>query len=259
LEAPVENPVRRDHRFEGGAGPAPVWGGVLIGGGGRRMGAPKHLLRHRGATLAEWAVAALAPHAEGVVLLGAGAVPESLAALPRLADAALTLSIDDGSERRRRSRHDGAGGGTAAAEASAEVVDRAPSGPLAGMLAAVRWRPEAAWLFAPCDLPEIAPAAVAWLLGERRPGRWAVLPRVAPGAPVEPLFALYEPPAHRLLEELARSPPPGRAPRRLAAHPRVSVVTVPPALARCWAGANTPAELAALRRPGGGERGGRGG
>ena len=204
------------------AGPAPVWGGVLIGGGARRMGAPKHLLRHRGATLAELAVAALAAHTEGVVLLGGGAVPDSLGGLPRLADAAL---------------------------------DRAPAGPLAGMLAALRSKPEAAWLFAPCDLPEIASAAVAWLLSERRPGRWAVLPRVAADAPVEPLFALYEPPAHRLLEDLARSPPSGRAPRRLAAHPRVAVVTVPPDLARCWAGANTFAELAALRQAEDGDRG----
>lgn len=213
--------MRRGSSSGAGAA-APVRGGVLIGGAGRRMGAPKHLLRHRGATLAERAVAALEPHVEGVVLLGEGELPEALAGLPRLADAAL---------------------------------DGGPAGPLAGMLAAVRRRPEAAWLFAPCDLPEIAPAAAAWLLSERRPGRWAVLPRLGANAPVEPLFALYEPPAHRLLEELALSPPRGRAPRLLAGHPRVAVVTVPPELARCWAGVNTPAELAALQRRADADRG----
>jgi len=241
------------------AAPAPVWGGVLIGGGGRRMGAPKHLLRHRGATLAERAVAALAPHVEGVALLGAGAVPAALAGLPRLADAPLG-AIDAGPEpaggEPAVALEDGAR--PAAGAPGPGASNRAAAGPLAGMLAALRWRPAAAWLFAPCDLPEIAPAAVAWLLGERRPDRWAVLPRAAGRAPVEPLFALYEPPAHRLLEELAGSPPAGRAPRRLAAHPRVAVVTVPPDLARCWAGANTPAELAALRGPDRGRRGHRG-
>ena len=232
----------------GAAGPAPVWGGVLIGGAGRRMGGPKQLLRHGGVTFAERAVAALAFHAEGVALLGAGAVPAALDALPRLADVPLVPVVAGGS-----------GGPPEGAESVVEGASRgvaaggAVGGPLAGMLAAVRWRPAAAWVFAPCDLPSIAPAAVAWLLAQRRPGRWAVLPRTAPGAPVEPLFALYEPPAHRLLEELAAAPPAARAPRRLAGHPRVAVVTVPPALARCWAGANTPAELAALRRPGGGE------
>jgi molybdopterin-guanine dinucleotide biosynthesis protein A len=230
---------RERPRERASAGPAPVWGGVLIGGAGRRMGAPKQLVRHDGATLAERAVAALVAHAEGVALLGAGAVPAALDALPRLADAELAGGVGAGAR--------GSGAGPAAADSAADA-----GGPLAGMLAAVRWRPDAAWVFAPCDLPAIAPEAVAWLLGERRPGRWAVLPRTAPGAPVEPLFALYEPPAHRLLEELAAAPPAGRAPRRLAGHPRVAVVTVPPALARCWAGANTPAELAALRRAGAG-------
>lgn len=233
---PGEHGGRGGARSEGVG--APVWGGVLIGGAGRRMGAPKHLLRHRGATLAERAVAALAPHAAGVALLGAGEVPAALAGLPRLADAQLA----------------GGSGERAEAAAGAPSGGAARAGPLAGMLAAMRWRPEAAWVFAPCDLPAIAPAAVAWLLDERRPGRWAVLPRAAAGAPVEPLFALYEPAARPLLEALAAAPPAERAPRRLAAHPRVAVVTVPPALARSWAGANTPAELAALGRPAGGGR-----
>jgi molybdopterin-guanine dinucleotide biosynthesis protein A len=233
----MADPGNAPRRGETEAARAPVWAGVLIGGAGRRMGAPKQLLRHGGVTLVERAVAALAPHAEGVVLLGGGAVPPALAALPRLADAPWAPA-PGGPPERAESVAEGARSGAAA--------DGSAGGPLAGMLAAVRWRPDAAWVFAPCDLPAIAPAAVAWLLGERRPGRWAVLPRTAPGAPVEPLFALYEPPAHRLLEELAAAPPAGRAPRRLADHPRVAVVTVPPALARSWAGANTPAELAAL-------------
>lgn len=213
---------------DAGAAPPP-WGGVLIGGAGRRMGRPKQLLRHRGVTLAERAVAAFAGTVEGVALLGAGEVPAALAALPRIDDASLGPG-DEGAA---------AGGG-----------------PLAGMLAAMRWRPQAAWIFAPCDLTGIEPAAVAWLLGRRRPGRWAVLPRAAAGAPVEPLFALYEPPARKLLEELAAEPPSRRAPRRLADHPRVAVVEVPEELAHCWSGVNTPAEWAAARIEEGEGRGG---
>ena len=205
---------------------APVWGGVLIGGASRRMGEPKQLLRFRGRTLLETATAALAPHVAGLALLGAGPVPAAAAALPRLADAPLP---------------EGSGGEREQADA-----ERAPAGagPLAGLLAALRWRPDAAWVFAPCDLPWIASEAVAWLLAQRAPARWAVLPRPSPDGPVHPLFALYEPAARAVLEELAAAG--RRAPRFAAEHPRVAVVPVPPPLARCWRGVATRDDLAAL-------------
>src|SRR5688500_20340256 len=100
--------------------PAPVWGGVLVGGESRRMGEAKQLLELGGRTLVERVVAALEPAVEGIVLLGAGAVPPALASLPRLADEGRLL------------------------------------GPLAVLLAPLGNRPRPAWQVAPRD-PAILP------------------------------------------------------------------------------------------------------
>ncbi|HMB52156.1 MAG TPA: molybdenum cofactor guanylyltransferase [Thermoanaerobaculia bacterium] len=183
----------------------PLHGGLLVGGKSRRMGRPKALIEVGGTTLAERGAVVLAMAVDRLVLLGDGPVPNSLSALPRIADA------DD------------------------------CEGPLAGLLAALRSKPEAAWLVCTCDLPRITPEAVHWLLGERRPDRAAVLPRATPDGPPEPLFALYEPAALELVEQLAADGPP--APRRLADQPGVAVVDVPAPLAPCWRDVDTPSEL----------------
>ena len=179
------------------------------------MGRPKALL------MAERAAAALAAAVERVILLGDGPVPAVLAHLERVPDAPL-------------------------GEAGA-------AGPLAGLLAALRRAPRAAWVLCPCDLPRVRPEAVRWLLAQRRPGRLAVLPRTVPGAPPEPLFALYEPEVAPAVEALAAAG--GRAPRLLAATAGVAVVDVPPELAACWRDADTPDELAAARPAGEGSAG----
>jgi molybdenum cofactor guanylyltransferase len=184
----------------------PVLGGVLVGGTSTRMGRPKQLLPHRGATLLETVVTAVAPAVRDVVLLGAGPVPPGCGGLPRLADA-------PGLE-----------------------------GPLAGMLAAMRWAPGHAWLFAACDLPDLTAAAGGWLLGRREPGTWAVLPDLGRG--VEPLLALYEPQARGPLEALAAAG--GRAPRMLANHPTTLVVAPPAELRGCWRNVNTPEDFTEL-------------
>jgi molybdopterin-guanine dinucleotide biosynthesis protein A len=135
------------------------------------------------------------------------------------------------------------GAGTAVAGTGAALprLDDAPgvAGPLAGQLAALRSEP-AAWLMAACDLPLLSAAAVGWLVGERRPGRWAVVPRVA-GVP-QPLLAIYEPEALPLLERIAREGSP--SPSRIAGHSRVWMPEPPEAVAAAWVGVNTPAELA---------------
>jgi molybdopterin-guanine dinucleotide biosynthesis protein A len=196
---------------------APLYGGLLVGGASRRMGRPKALLATAGGTLAERAAAALRPAVERLVLLGDGPVPPLLAGLPRLADAVLPGAADG------------------------------PAGPLAGLLAALRWAPEAAWVLCPCDLPAVRPAAVRWLASQRRPERLAVLPRAVPDGPPEPLLALYEPGVRPAVEALAAAG--GRAPRRLADAAGVAVVEVPPELADCWRDADTPDELAAAGMP----------
>ncbi|MCU0305804.1 MAG: molybdenum cofactor guanylyltransferase [Thermoanaerobaculales bacterium] len=180
--------------------------GVLIGGGSRRMGRPKQLIGVSGATMAGRAAAALAGHADDVVLLGGGVVPPDLGRLPRLADAA------------------------------------GCQGPIAGVLAGLRAEPACGWIVAACDMPLVEPAAVAWLVGERRPDAIIVFPVI--DGRVEPLLALYEPACRPLLELAAARRE--LALHRLARHPGVRCVEPPAGLRRCWLNANTPADLLEL-------------
>lgn len=184
----------------------PLLGGVLVGGASTRMGRPKHLARVGGRSLLQRVADALSPHGQGVVLLGEA---------PRTAS-------------RRR-------------------VPDAPgvAGPLAGILAALRSHPTAAWLIAACDMPALTPQALAWVLSHRRPGVWAVIPQDARGH-LEPLAALWEPQAAPLLEDLVVRG--DAAPRLIAPHPKVLTPNLPPDLAPAFANVNTPDELAIARR-----------
>jgi len=179
----------------------PVCAGILFGGGSTRMGEPKHLLRAGGVTWLERAAQTVTPFVEQVVLLGDGEIPAGLRSLPVLPD----------------------------------VLDK--QGPLAGMLAAMRWRPWATWLFAACDLPDLSADAVRWLLGTRAPGVWATLPQLAGAGGVEPLLAHYDFRAAPLLENC-------RAPSELARLPQALTPAPPAEIANAWRNVNTPAELA---------------
>ncbi|MDQ7007077.1 MAG: molybdopterin-guanine dinucleotide biosynthesis protein B [Acidobacteriota bacterium] len=188
----------------------PLYGGILVGGRSRRMGQDKAGLEYRGERFVDRVAAALAPHVEQTFLLGAGR--SGAGHFPSLPD-------PPGIE-----------------------------GPLAGLLAAVRWAPGAAWLIAACDLPLVHSEAAGWLLHQRRPGTWGVLPRLDPAVPekVEPLFALYEPQTAGLLAALAATGP--LAPRRLATHPKIAAPTPPEPLRDAWRNVNTPGDLDALPR-----------
>ena len=171
------------------------------------MGRPKQLLEIGGETMIEHVVRALSGEVDEVVLLGGGPVPAALADLSSVGDA------------------------------------EGCSGPMAGILGALRAEPDACWVVAPCDLPLLQPSAVRWLLQTRRPGAWAVLPSLE--GFVEPLFALYEPEARALLEKAALDGE--HALHRLASSARVATAEPPAVLRRCWFNANTPHELASLR------------
>lgn len=183
-----------------------VLAGILVGGRSRRMGFPKQMIELEGAPLAVRIAASLEQFADDVVLLGDGEAPASLAGLARLPDA------------------------------------RDSDGPMAGLLSALRWAPFATWVIASCDLPRVNANAVQWLVGQRRPGRWAVMPTLG-GLP-EPLLATYEPQARALLEELNSSGE--RAPWQASRHAKVATPQLPADLADCWLNANTPAELELL-------------
>jgi len=170
------------------------------------MGRPKQMIDVSGEPMIARIAAGLGSAAKEIVLLGDGEVPATLAGCRRLPD------VDDS------------------------------EGPISGLLSAMRWAPGAAWIIASCDLPRLTPAAVRWLIDQRRPGRWAVMPTRDGG--VEPLFACYEPQVLSLVEELNRSGK--RAPWRLSRHDKVATPPPPIDLAGSWANANTPAQLRAL-------------
>ncbi len=177
---------------------------VLIGGGSRRMGMPKQNLRRDGVTLVEIAVAAVGCLADRVVLAGVGAVPEALHGLERLADAA------------------------------------GVPGPLGGILAAMRWDPDRAWIVAACDMPRIRVRAVEWLVSQRAPDVWAVLPRTA-GGKVEPLLAVYEPEMKQVLEQRATKGFFGM--QGLASSDKVGCPSPPTSIQDAWVNVNTLEEF----------------
>ena len=179
-------------------------GGVLLGGPSRRMGRPKQLIEIGGVTLAERTVAALEGTVRNVVVLGGGELPSALRELPRLPD---PPGVD---------------------------------GPLAGLIAALRWAPDAAWIVTACDHPRIGAPAVEWLRAQRAPGAWAVIPHLGAGGP-QPLLACYEPQARGPLELAVRTGP--WSPKLLAAHPKAIGPSPPERLAEAWRDVDTSADL----------------
>lgn len=177
---------------------APVLGCVLIGGKSSRMGRPKHLLRKDGQTWLQRTAGLLAAVSEQVVVAGGGELGDCL--LPRLPDV------------------------------------WGCQGPLAGILAAMRWQPWATVLVAACDLPELTAEALSWLLQQRRPGAWAVLPKL--GEYHEPLLALYDFRMRSALEDMARAGIYRMS--RLLDWPGVRVVSPPPELRGAWRNVNSP-------------------
>jgi molybdopterin-guanine dinucleotide biosynthesis protein A len=176
------------------------------------MGWPKQLLTFEGKTFLERVVEVLEPFARRTVLLGDGPFPDACAHLPRLPDPPdLT-------------------------------------GPLAGILSAMRWEPGATWVVAACDQPLVRPPAVTWLLDRREPGKWAILPRLSAKGR-EPLLAVYDARARKILESLAAGG--CLAPSALAEHPRTLSPAPPLELASAWRNVNTREELEALEREGG--------
>jgi len=187
-----------------------LFGGVLIGGASRRMGSPKHILNVGSRSLLSMVAAVLRLRAERIVVLGGGEIPEDAGPLDQLGDAP------------------GSG-----------------EGPLAGLLTAFRWAPRACWVVGACDMPGISVEALAWLIDQRCPGCWAVIPRDAEGR-TQPTLALYEPQAGALIGSLVSRGL--KAPRALAQWPEVHTPTIPDALSRAWLNVNTPEEFEAFCR-----------
>jgi len=184
---------------------APVYGCVLFGGKSTRMGRAKHLLKKNGRTWLENTVELLQQVTEKVVIAGQGRIPGQLSAYPCLADIPVV------------------------------------TGPLSGMLAAMRWSPDVSWLVIACDMPDITLEAVNWLLIKRRPGIWGILPRLPGSKHVEPLFAYYDRRATGILERMVVDR--DYSPRNIAAHSKIVTPTIPSHLCGAWRNVNSKIEL----------------
>jgi len=181
-----------------------VHAAILIGGKSSRMGSPKSLLEFGRLSLLEKIAAAANEVASDVVLIGDGPAPAALAGKKRLPDVP------------------GVGG------------------PLAGILAAFRWRPGAAWIVLSCDLPFVSGDALRWLLEQRRPDCLGVLPCLDSPETPEPLLAVYSPSARAALEEAALRGE--RSVRRILSREAILSPRVPEHLRRAWTNVNTPEE-----------------
>ncbi len=183
----------------------PVWGCVLIGGKSRRMGRPKHLLEQNGITWIERIVETLQQKVQQVVISGPGALPESLSHLPRIADAP------------------------------------GLAGPLAGILGALRRKPQFSWLVSACDLPDIHSGALEWLLAQREPGVWATLPDLDGDGRVEPLLAYYNYRCRHHLEAFAATG--SLRISGLVGKYGVKTPQPPAYLQQAWRNVNTPEDI----------------
>jgi molybdenum cofactor guanylyltransferase len=182
----------------------PVRAGLLVGGKSSRMGRSKALLEIGGKTLIERSFDTLSRITESATVLGSTVLPVSLRNAERLPDVPGIW------------------------------------GPMAGMLSAFRWVPESAWLMSAVDMPFMDDEAWNWLLGQRRPGVWAVLPRLQQGAAAETAGACYEPMIFEYVESLAFK---GILKlQMIARHPKVITPIIPESLRYAWKNINTPEE-----------------
>lgn len=187
----------------------PVWACILIGGKSSRMGRPKHLIMGRSnRTWLERTAEILRPVVDGLVVSGAGELPEKLIDTVRLPDIPGVV------------------------------------GPLTGIVAAGRWQPLVSWIFVACDMPNIQPEAVKWLLSERRVGCWGLVPRLPESNHCEPLFAWYDFRAAQLFEQqLCEN---NLRISDVAVHAKIDNPEIPKSLCDGWQNINTPEQLGAV-------------
>ena len=104
-------------------------------------------------------------------------------------------------------------------------------GPLAGLLGLLRYDPDRAWLCVGRGQRNFGEAHALWLTSRRRPGCWAVQPRLRPEG-AEPFGAVYEP---MLLVGIERAVASGeRAVHRVLAGAPVATAEPPSNLVRGW-------------------------
>ncbi len=178
--------------------------GLLVGGKSRRMGTSKTMLKIGHETLVERSSGTLAKIAGRTLFLGSAELPGRFGSADRLTDAA------------------------------------GVEGPMAGILSAIRWAPESSWIISAVDMPFMNIKAWQWVLDQRRPGAWAVLPLLKNGAKAETMAACYEPMIFNEIEALARRGI--RTLQKLTEHPKVITPLVPESISHSWKNVNTESE-----------------
>jgi len=118
-------------------------------------------------------------------------------------------------------------------------------GPLGGMLAAMRLRPEADWLMLACDLPRLDLATLTHLLASKRPDEPFLSYRSEFDNLPEPLCALYAPAALPILEQAQAEGI--RCPRKLLIRHECRLLE--PLTAHALDNANTPEDWATALTP----------
>ncbi len=185
----------------------PIYGCVLIGGQSRRMGRPKHLIqRQDGKLWLQHAIGLLSSYTDRVVLSGSGLVPDDLSNISRLPD----------------------------------IVDL--HGPLSGILSAMRWQPNVSWILLACDMPYASPEAVKWLLSQRKPGVWGIVPADQTGKRYQPLLAYYDSRCVQFFEKLYLSG--SERISEIVKEDKIASPVIPEAIAQAWTNVNTPEQLA---------------
>ncbi|MEO7993337.1 MAG: molybdopterin-guanine dinucleotide biosynthesis protein B [bacterium] len=181
--------------------------GILVGGSGRRMGQPKRLLQQKQSSLLAQTLTSINSFKANPVLIGAGILPFDVVQSTRFDDAPNL------------------------------------AGPLAGVLGAHRARPWTTWMILGCDFPLMTADALAWLWGQRAPGRWAIWP-VLEGRAI-PVAAIYEPQIVPTLERAAANGERSLT-RILQPHPSCCQIAIPAQHQQAFRSANTPEEWEAL-------------
>ena len=114
-------------------------------------------------------------------------------------------------------------------------------GPLAGLLAAMRWAPHASWLVAACNMHNLSPDAITWLLSTRRPGAWATVPKLPASTRAQPLLAHYDFRVRALIGRQVAAA--NFRASTIADHPMVISPPPPADLAAAWQNVNRPEDL----------------
>lgn len=192
------------------ASAAPLEALVLSGGRSSRMGEDKALLRyHGGKSQIEWTAALARAVCERVYL---------------------SVRPDQVNDPERR--------------VLPQIVDGpAVKGPIAGIMAAQAFAPDAAWLVLACDLPFIDEMTLRHLVAARDPSRAATAYRSTHDGLPEPLCAIYEPKSRELI--LAHVEGGRDCPRKFLIRNEALLIDQPNP--RALDNINTPAELDSAR------------